>query len=61
VAVQNTGSETLSIAFVFSKPGWEQFARETTVVEGQPVIPLSPTELTEIRKRHEWHMVFERP
>jgi quercetin dioxygenase-like cupin family protein len=61
IAVRNTGSEPLSIVFVFSKPGWEQLSREASVPEGQPVTMLSPAQLTEIRKQHEWHMVFEKP
>jgi mannose-6-phosphate isomerase-like protein (cupin superfamily) len=61
IAVRNTGSQPLSIVFVFSKPGWEQLSREASVPEGQPVRMLSAAQLTEIRKRHEWHMVFENP
>ncbi len=61
IAIRNTGSELLSIVFVFSKPGWEQLSREASVPEGQTITMLSPAQLTEIRKRHEWHMVFEKP
>lgn len=61
VAVRNTGPDTLSTVFVFSGPGFEQFLRETSVLEGEPVVPLSAEEMVAIRRRHEWHMVSEEP
>jgi oxalate decarboxylase/phosphoglucose isomerase-like protein (cupin superfamily) len=61
VAVHNTGTQPLSIAFVFSKPGFEQYLRETSVAEGQPVVPMTRGELTAIRARHQWHTVYENP
>jgi quercetin dioxygenase-like cupin family protein len=59
VAVRNTGTEPLSIAFVFSKPGFEELLRDTSVPEGQPVVPLSAEERSAIRARHRWHTVYE--
>jgi len=61
IAVRNTGTEPVSIAFVFSKPGFEEYLRETSVPEGQPVVPLSAEERRAIRARHQWHTVYERP
>lgn len=61
VTLRNTGTELLSIAFFFSKPGFESFLREMSAPEGQPFESLSEAELTAIRKRHEWHTVYERP
>ena len=61
IAVRNTGTEPVSIAFVFSKPGFEEYLRETSVPEGQPVVPLSAEERRAIRVRHQWHTVYERP
>jgi quercetin dioxygenase-like cupin family protein len=61
VAVRNTGVEPVTIAFIFSKPGFEQYLRDTSVPEGQPVLPLSVAERTEIRARHRWHTVYEQP
>ena len=31
IAVRNTGTEPVSIAFVFSKPGFEEYLRDTSV------------------------------
>lgn len=61
VTVENTGTEPLGIAFVFSKPGFEDLLRDVSVPEGQPLVPLSAAQLTAIRKQHEGHTVYERP
>lgn len=61
IAVRNTGTEPVSIAFVFSKPGFEQYLRDTSVPEGQPVVPLSADERRAIRVRHQWHTMYETP
>jgi len=51
----------LSVAFFFSKPGFETFLREMSALEGESFVPLSAQELRAIRKRHEWHTVYENP
>ena len=61
VTVRNTGSGPLSVAFFFSKPGFETFLREMSALEGDAFVPLSAEELRAIRKRHEWHTVYENP
>jgi mannose-6-phosphate isomerase-like protein (cupin superfamily) len=61
IALRNTGTEPLSIAFIFSKPGFEDYMREISVPEGQPVPPLSEQERTAIRARHQSHSVYDRP
>jgi hypothetical protein len=44
IALRNTGAEPISIAFIFSQPGFEELLRENSVAEGEPVIPLSEAE-----------------
>jgi quercetin dioxygenase-like cupin family protein len=61
VTIRNTGAEPMSIAFIFSKPGFDEFLREMSVPEGEPFTPLSAAELTAIRRRHESHTLYERP
>jgi quercetin dioxygenase-like cupin family protein len=61
VSLRNTGSEPLGIAFIFSKPGFEQLMRENSVLEGETPTPLSAEEAAEIRSRHRWHTVHEQP
>ena len=58
VSVRNTGNEPLGVAFIFSKPGFEELMRDNSVLEGQPVTPVSPEEREQIRKRHSWHTVY---
>ena len=59
VMLRNTGAEPLAIAFFFSHPGYEEYLRETSVPEGQPATPLSPSELAAIRERYKAHIVFD--
>jgi mannose-6-phosphate isomerase-like protein (cupin superfamily) len=58
ISVRNTGKEPLGLAFVFSKPGFEELMRENSVLEGQPVTPLSVEERDRIRQRHSWHTLY---
>lgn len=59
ISVRNTGSEPLGLAFIFSKPGFEELMRENSVVEGQPVTPMSAEERDRIRARHGWHTLYQ--
>jgi quercetin dioxygenase-like cupin family protein len=61
VSVHNTGSVPLAIAFIFSTPGFDAYLRETSVPSGRPITPMSSEELTAIRARHGWHVVYEQP
>jgi quercetin dioxygenase-like cupin family protein len=61
ISVRNTGREPLGVAFVFSKPGFEELMRENSVLEGQPVTPISAEEREQIRKRHSWHTIYPPP
>jgi quercetin dioxygenase-like cupin family protein len=58
ISVRNAGTESLGVAFIFSKPGFEELMRENSVLEGQPVTPMSAEERNEIRKRHSWHTIY---
>ena len=58
ISARNTGSEPLGLAFIFSKPGFEELMRENSVLEGQPVIPMTAEERDRIRARHRWHTVY---
>lgn len=61
VTIRNSGAEPLSIAFIFSKPGFEEYLRDMSALEGQPIVPLSEAELAAIRERHRSHTLYERP
>lgn len=60
IALKNTGSEPLGIAFIFSKPGFEELMRENSVLEGEPVTVLTAKEQADIQARHKWHTVREK-
>jgi mannose-6-phosphate isomerase-like protein (cupin superfamily) len=61
VSLRNTGSQPLAIAFFFSPPGFEDYMRDLSVPEGQPVPPLSDEELARIHARHASQIVLEQP
>jgi len=60
IALRNTGSIPLEIVAVFSGVGFEEYLRDTSVPDGQPVFPLTSAELASIRQRHAEHVVWER-
>jgi len=61
IPVLNTGTVPLVIVAIFSQPGFEELLRDTSVPEGQPVLPLSSAELAAIRARHLGHVIYELP
>ena len=61
IALRNTGTEPLGIAFIFSRPGFEELMRANSVLEGEPDRPLSAAESAEIQARNHWHTVHEDP
>ena len=61
IGLVNTGSEPLGIAFVFSRPGFEELMRDNSVLEGQPVTPMSAEERAQIQARHRWHTIAGPP
>lgn len=58
ISARNTGTEPLGIAFIFSKPGFEELMRDNSVLEGQPVTPISAEERERIRQKHRWHTAY---
>jgi quercetin dioxygenase-like cupin family protein len=61
IGLVNTGTEPLGIAFIFSRPGFEELMRDNSVLEGQPVTPISPEERAQIQARHRWHTIAGPP
>jgi oxalate decarboxylase/phosphoglucose isomerase-like protein (cupin superfamily) len=41
IGAENVGPEHLTLASVYSSPGYEEYLRGVSVVAGQPVTPLS--------------------
>src|SRR5262245_37240926 len=61
IALKNPGPERLTIVFIFPRPGFEDYLRDTSVPEGHPISPMSPEMRAKVRARHEWHTVYEQP
>ena len=60
MTLSNTGKHSLVIVALFDHPGFEDLLRETSVPEGQPVVPLTSAELSAIRARHLTHVIYDR-
>jgi oxalate decarboxylase/phosphoglucose isomerase-like protein (cupin superfamily) len=61
VGLVNDGREPLGITFTFSKPGFEELMRDNSVLEGQPVIPMTPEERALVQAKHRWHTIAGPP
>lgn len=57
IGLVNDGTEPLGITFTFSKPGFEDLMRDNSVLEGQPVTPMSAEERAQIQAKHRWHTI----
>jgi quercetin dioxygenase-like cupin family protein len=49
---ENVGTEVARVMWIFSRPGFEDYVRATSVPLGQPVIPFTPAELDQIRQKY---------
>ncbi|MCC8364974.1 cupin domain-containing protein [Xenorhabdus sp. PB61.4] len=56
---ENRGNTTATIIWIFTTPGFEEYVRATSVPSGDPVIPLSASELVEIRKKYKSYIELE--
>lgn len=61
VGLVNDGTEPLGVTFTFSKPGFEELMRDNSVLEGQPVVPMSAEERAQIQAKHRWHTIAGPP
>ena len=52
IGVENIGKEHVSLIGVFSAPGYEEYMRAISVLEGEKITPLSQEELERLRKLH---------
>ncbi len=61
IAVTNIGTDAISLVFVFSAPGFEDFMRAESVPEGQKITPLSKAEDARIMKGHAHAVIYAEP
>jgi quercetin dioxygenase-like cupin family protein len=61
ISVTNIGRDTISLVFIFSAPGFEEFMRAESVREGEKIVPLSKAEDEEIMKKHLHAVIYKEP
>jgi quercetin dioxygenase-like cupin family protein len=60
VSLKNTGTQTLSVFFIFPRPEMvSDYYREMTVAEGERAVPFSAEEFAAFRARHRGHIIFD--
>ena len=59
VSVKNTGTETVSLVWVFSAPGFENYMRCDSVLPNEKVIPLTPEQMKACER--EGHVIYKEP
>ncbi len=59
VTLRNTGTEPITIAFVFADPTMSSYFRDGTVREGEPAPPMTPADVAARRARHRDHIVID--
>jgi mannose-6-phosphate isomerase-like protein (cupin superfamily) len=59
ISLRNTGNVPLAIAYIFSKPGFEDIQRENSVLEGQPATVITPEERARNEAKHKWHTNYD--
>ena len=61
IAVDNIGNEAIRAVAVFSEPGFEEFMRETSVLEGEKNVPLTKAENDAAEKKHSHAVIYKEP
>ena len=59
ISLSNIGSDAISMVFIFSAPGFEDFMRAESVREGEKIVPLSKAEDEEIMKKHSHAVIYQ--
>jgi oxalate decarboxylase/phosphoglucose isomerase-like protein (cupin superfamily) len=59
VALRNTGTEPIAIAFVFADPAMSSWFRDGTVPEGLTAAPMTAADVVARRERNREHVVIE--
>ena len=61
IAVSNIGSDPISAVAVFSAPGFEDYMRAGSVLEGEKNVPLTEAEDAAIGKLHSHDVIYKEP
>jgi quercetin dioxygenase-like cupin family protein len=61
ISISNIGGDPISLVFIFSAPGFEDFMRAESVLEGEKNAPVSKAEDDEIQKKHSHAVIYKEP
>jgi len=61
VSVDNIGNDAISLAVIFSAPGFEELMRDGSVREGEKNVPLSKAEDDAMQRKHSHVVIYEQP
>ena len=61
ISVSNIGGDVISLVFVFSAPGFEDFMRAESVRAGEKNVSLSKAEDDEIQMKHSHDVIYKEP
>jgi len=61
ISASNMGSDPVNLVVVFSAPGFEEFMRAASALEGEKNVPLSEAENAEIEKKHAHDVIYKEP
>ena len=59
ISVNNIGNDPISVIYIFSAPGFEEYMRAESVREGEKVVPMSKTEDEGIMKKHLHAVIYK--
>jgi len=61
ISVDNIGKEGISLVCVFSAPGFEDFMRAASALEGEKKGPMSKAEDDEIQRMYTHDVIYQQP
>jgi quercetin dioxygenase-like cupin family protein len=61
VSVTNIGRDTISLAFIFAAPGFEDFMRAESAPSGEKIVPLSKAEDEAIMRQYAHVVIYQAP
>jgi quercetin dioxygenase-like cupin family protein len=61
ISVSNIGSDAVSLISIFSAPGFEDFMRDGSALEGEKNLPLSQAENDALEKKHTHDVIYKEP
>jgi quercetin dioxygenase-like cupin family protein len=59
ISLSNIGKDHISMAAIFSSPGFEEYMRAGSVREGEKNVPLSKAEDDEMQKQHAHDVIYQ--